>query len=257
MSAFRARAIGKNFEIDQVGFVPWKGTAEAVGLTGPTWFFDEGALSNFVVYGGGVLYYEDVDLYWDRALLLGVNGQFRSNWGFEIDFTTGRNLDGGVVYNASEVEISSWWNIAPTWNANLYGGFSRTYNFDRNYLAPYRWVGLSFSWRPVHFLEVGTTANVWTEGKPSGGIEENTIDARPYFSATPINGLNLKVYVDKVYTTSSSRIQNVQLGALISYNFLPKSWIYAALNERRDRADDVLRLTDRAAVIKVKYLYYM
>jgi hypothetical protein len=257
MTGFRARAIGKEFQIDQVGFVPWKGTAEIVAFTGPMWFFDTGSLSQLSIYGGGGLGYEDADLYWDHIALLGVNCQFRANWGLEIDATAGRSRDGGVLYDGFEIDYSSWWNIAPEWNANLNGGFARTYNFDRNYLAPYRWVGLFVSWRPAHFLELGTTANVWSEGKPSGGTEDNTIDARPYFSATPVNGLNLKVYVDNVYTTGSSRIQNVQLGVLISYNFLPKSWVYAALNERRERPDDLLRLTDRAAVIKVKYLYYM
>jgi len=257
LNLIRARAIGNNFQIDKVGFVPWRGTAEVIALSGPSWFFDDGAMSNFTMYGGGAVGYEDADLYWDRSLLLGINGQYRSNWGYEVDIMWGRNKDGGVLYDGSEIDWSGWWDISATWHANLYGGFSRTFNFDRMYLAPYRWVGLSFAWRPLHILEVGTTANLWSEGTPSGGTVENTINARPYFSATPVNGLNLKVYVDNLYTTSTSRIQEVQLGLLLSYNFLPKSWIYAALNERRDRPGDSLRLADRAAVIKVKYLYYM
>jgi hypothetical protein len=221
------------------------------------WFFDSGSLSSLTIFGGGGIGYEDADLYWDRVALLGINGQFRDNWGFEIDVTAGRSGDEGVIYDGSEIDVSSWWNISPTWDANLWGGFAHTYNFDRKYLAPYRWVGFSFSWRPAHFLEVGTTANLWSEGNPSGSTEENTIDARPFVSATPVNGLNFKVYLDNVYTTSSARIQNVQLGALISFNFLPKSWIYAALNERRERAGEILHLSDRAAVVKVKYLYYI
>jgi hypothetical protein len=257
LNLFRARAIGNNFQIDQVGFVPWQGTAEIVALSGPSWFFDDGDLLNFTLYAGGSLGYEDVDLYWDRSFLLGFNGQYRTNWGYEVDLSYGRYRDAGVQYDGGEIDLSGWWNISPKWHVNLYGGLARTFNFERMYLAPYRWVGLSFSWRPIHVLEVGTTANLWSEGTPTGGTVDNTINARPYFSATPVNGLNLKVYVDNLYTTSSSRIENVQLGVLLSYNFLPKSWIYAALNERRDRPGETLRLADRAAVIKVKYLYYL
>jgi len=53
---------------------------------------------------------------------------------------------------------------------------------------------------------------------------------------------------------------------LFSYNFLPKSWIYLAVNEIQDRSDELdskgnvipnrLHTTDRAAVLKIKYLYY-
>jgi hypothetical protein len=53
---------------------------------------------------------------------------------------------------------------------------------------------------------------------------------------------------------------------LFSYNFLPKSWVYVALNDVRGRSpgidllglpvERVLKVSDRAAVLKVKYLYY-
>jgi hypothetical protein len=55
-------------------------------------------------------------------------------------------------------------------------------------------------------------------------------------------------------------------GFLFSYSFLPKSWIYFAINEVRDRSDqydpsgalllNTLHVTDRVSVFKVKYLYY-
>jgi hypothetical protein len=56
------------------------------------------------------------------------------------------------------------------------------------------------------------------------------------------------------------------IGFLFSYQFLPKSWIYFAINEVRDRRDEYdaggnllpnrLHVTDRVGVMKVKYLYY-
>jgi hypothetical protein len=58
----------------------------------------------------------------------------------------------------------------------------------------------------------------------------------------------------------------VIVGFLFSYNFLPKSWIYLALNEVRERKEEYtaagellplrMHITDRAGVFKIKYLYY-
>ncbi len=42
---------------------------------------------------GAALYYEHVDLYTDRAGILGYNMQFRDNWGFEIDLSAGKSKD--------------------------------------------------------------------------------------------------------------------------------------------------------------------
>ena len=45
---FRTRAVGKNFDIDQIGFVPWQGTLESVALTGPIWYFEDGVIQEYV-----------------------------------------------------------------------------------------------------------------------------------------------------------------------------------------------------------------
>jgi hypothetical protein len=61
-------------------------------------------------------------------------------------------------------------------------------------------------------------------------------------------------------------MQQMIFGFLFSYSFLPKSWIYLAINEVRDRSDqfsssgillpNTLHVRDRVSVLKVKYLYY-
>jgi hypothetical protein len=83
---------------------------------------------------------------------------------------------------------------------------------------------------------------------------------------TPINNFNIRVYVDNVFIKSVDRLDHVIAGFLFSYNFLPKSWIYLALNEVSDRSDQYdnsgnllphrMHVTDRAGVLKIKYLYY-
>ncbi len=93
-----------------------------------------------------------------------------------------------------------------------------------------------------------------------------TYNARPFFSLTPVNNLNFRVYVDNVFVRSTDRMERIIVGFLFSWNFLPKSWIYFAINEFQDRSDqydaennllpNTMHTTDRAAIFKIKYLYY-
>jgi hypothetical protein len=115
-------------------------------------------------------------------------------------------------------------------------------------------------------MEVGTSLNTFIEGNPEGAVEDITYNARPFISVTPVNNLNARLYVDNVYVRSTKQFEQVILGFLFSYNFLPKSWIYLAVNEVRDRSPEYgttgaplperMHVVDRAGVFKIKYLYY-
>jgi hypothetical protein len=266
LSYARVRAVGKNFEVKEVGFVPWKGTTEFVSINGPIWYFNEGYIQKILLYAGPYLYYEDVDSFTDHGMLLGFNMQLRDNWGYEINLSLAKSKDEGVLYTYYDATFSSWYNISPNWNGNLFGGYSRTYNFSREYLAFYSWLGFFFSWRPFNFIELGSSYDMFIEGNPQGNIEAVTYNARPFFSVTPINNLNFRVYVDNVYSTESQKIESIISGFLFSWNFLPKSWVYFAINEFYDRSNEYdssgnllpnrIHIADRAAVLKLKYLYY-
>jgi len=266
LSYARVRAIGKNFDVQHVGFVPWKGTFEFVSINGPIWFYDEGYIRQILIYGGPLVAYEDADLFTDYGGVLGFNMQLRDNWGYEINLSLAKSKDDGVEYTYYDATFSSWFNISPKWHANLYGGYARTYNFSREYLAFYSWLGAYFSWETFDFLELGTSYDMFIEGNPEGNIEEITYNTRPYFSLTPFNDLNFRMYVDNVFSSESQKLERLIVGFLFSWNFLPKSWIYFALNDYRDRSNEYningdllpnrLHVTNRAAVLKIKYLYY-
>jgi hypothetical protein len=127
-------------------------------------------------------------------------------------------------------------------------------------------MGAYLSYQLFKTLNIGTSLNSFAEWKPDRSTEDIRHNARPYFSWTPVNDVNVYVYVDGVYLRSTQHVEQTILGLLFSYNFLPKSWIYFAVNELRDRKPeyDLLRaelpnrlhVTDRAAVLKLKYLYY-
>ncbi len=262
----RSRYIGDKFDISEVGYVPWTGTGEFTAITGPIFNFETGYIRQMLIYAGPFLNYEKIDNFTDYQALLGFNMQLRDNWGYEINAQYGKAKDEGLEYTTYSFTLSSWYSINPKWNGNLYGGYEKTYNFSREYLAPYSWAGISFNWKAADILDLGTSYDMYVEGNPEGHVEDITYNARPYFSLTPINNLNLRVYVDNVFIKSVDRLDQVIAGFLFSYNFSPKSWIYLALNEVRDRSDQFdqsgnpvphrMHTVERAGVFKIKYLYY-
>ena len=266
ISFARGRYIGEKFDISQVGYVPWMGTGELTSIAGPLWNFETGYVRQIIIYAGPAFNYEKADNFTDYFGLLGFNMQLRDNWGYEINAQLGKAKDEGLQYTSYTISLSSWYGISPKWSGNLYGGYSRTYNFSREYLAPYSWFGLYINWKAADILDLGTSYDMYVEGNPAGNVEDITYNARPYFSLTPVNNLNIRVYVDNVFIKSVDRLDHVIAGFLFSYNFLPKSWIYLALNEVRDRSDEFdpsgnllpakMHTTDRAGVFKIKYLYY-
>ena len=262
----RLRFVGKNFDISQVGYVPWTGTTQLTTLHGPLFKPEAGVVSQVFPYGGLYLYNKTYENYTDHGVLIGYNMNFRSNWGFELDFLYAKSKDVGIIYNGYELDLSSWFSINPAWSANIYGGNSKTYNFSRDYVGYYTWVGEYISWKVLNSLELGTSGSINIENKPDGTLQDITYNARPYFSFTPVNNMNLRVYIDNLYETESDHLERILLGILYSYNFLPKSWIYFAINQLNDRSPQYdllgnelperMHLTSRAAVFKIKYLYY-
>jgi len=253
----RGRAIGDDFDIDDVGFVPWKGTAQVLGMGGPRWYFKDGYVRSILCYAGPYINYEKVDSFTDYGGLVGFNMQFRDHWGFEIntDFARAKELD--IQFDSYSANLSSWFHINPSWHANLSAGYSRTYNFSRDYLAFYSWINGSISWQVNRNFSIGTSANSFIEGNPRGSVEEVTYNTRPFISANPINNMNVRIYLDTVWLRSSGQAEQLIGGLLFSYNFSPKSWVYVAVNDVRYRPGEILQVRNRAAVFKLKYLYYM
>ncbi len=207
LSYARTRAIGKNFDVQQIGFVPWKGTLEFVSINGPIWLPKEGFISQILIYTGPTLYYEDADLFTDYGWLFGYNMQFRDNWGFEINLSYSKSKDEGIKYDSYEASLSSWYNISPQWSGNLYGGYSKTYNFSREYLSFYSWLGAYMEWLTFNFLTMGTSYDMFIEGNPDGKVEAITYNARPFVTLKPVNDINLRIYFDNVFSSETDHLR--------------------------------------------------
>ncbi|MCF7886772.1 MAG: carbohydrate binding family 9 domain-containing protein [Candidatus Marinimicrobia bacterium] len=253
----KSRIVGNNFDVSEVGYVPWQGTSEFVVIGGPMWHFENGELRRIMLFGGPWTYYEKEDKYTDRGGILGFNMHFRSGWGYEINFQAGSSKDLDKKYNSYSCYLSSWFNVSPRWDGNLWASYEKTYNFKRNYLAFYNSIGIDFNWNISRTMEIGSSFNTYIEGNPDGNIEEITYNSRPFISSTPINNMNIRIYLDNLFLKSSGEFERLIGGFLFSYNFSPKSWLYIALNEVQQRPGQRLKVQDRAGAIKLKYLYHL
>lgn len=267
VTLFRLRGIGKNFDISEIGFVPWRGTFNSAIVTGPNFYFENGEIQNIFFYGGTNINYEDADLYYDKSIFVGFDIDMRKGWSVESNLIYGKNRDNNVDYNSYEIDLSSRVNISQYWNFNFWSGYSRTYNFRRGYTAFLSWLGSRILLKPVNYLNFGTTLETFFEGDPNNKIHDITFTSRPFVSLTPVNNMNLRLYVDNLFLNSSEKIERLIIGFLFSWNYSPKSWIYLAINETMDRSlqydffgntlDRKLHTIDRTSVIKLNYLYYL
>lgn len=262
----QARYIGDNFDIEQIGFVPWVGSYNITAVSGPRWVPKTGKVKNYFVYGGFGLDYTREDAYADRFGVLGISAQFRNMMGMNFNFISGKSKDLNVFYYPLTLQLSWWFFGNPKYHFNLNLNYVKTYNFRRGYLGTYYGTMGNIGWRPSDILKLGTSLSIYIENKPDGSLEDIIYNARPYFSVIPINNLSVRIYVDNLFLHSSQKLESVVVGFLFSYNFSPKSWIYFAVNDVKDRSTEYdeqgnllpLRLHSiaRAAVLKVKYLYY-
>jgi hypothetical protein len=267
MTLVRSRIISNNFDVNEIGFVPWQGYASFVGVTGPRWYFETGSVNEVLIYGGATTAWEKDDDGWDYNGILGFSVSFRSQWQFEVNLDGGKAKELDKNFDSYTINFNTSFHTSPKWNASFWGGYTKTYNYARDYLAFFSWQGGELNWKAFDFLNLGTNYELFVEGNPEGDIEDITYNARPYFSLTPVNDLNIKMYVDNVFVRSSDKLEQVRIGFFFAYNFSPKSWIYFAFNEVRDRSEEYNRLgnllparlhsVNQAAVLKIKYLYYL
>ena len=169
-------------------------------------------------------------------------------------------------FTSYEISLSTWFHTSPLWEANVWGAWSRTYNFNRDWLAFYAHAG---SWLGVHVSDevlLNLNLGMFVEGNPDNEVEDITWNARPAVTWNPWNDVSLRLYVDNLFVRSADRMERIIAGFLFSWNFLPKSWIYFAINDVRDRSEEYdgmgsllparMHVVGQAAVLKVKYLYY-
>src|SRR4030043_2231720 len=118
---------------------------------------------------------------------------------------------------------------------NMSTNYTYTYNYFRDYLAYRSSNSFSYNYSIIDPLSVGINSNLWIEWDTTNTIIEMTPRMRPNILFRFNAAMKLSLFTELVMTTPGTDFDRTELntmrtGALFSWNFMPKSWIYVALN---------------------------
>lgn len=179
-----------------------------------------------------------------------INLTFRNNWNIS-----------SVVYwqKRQEMEKFSDFYISLSLSSDrtkpIYfrlggAGNTKVYNWRRKYIASFMRLWHGLSWRPVPDLTLSLDGDITVEFKPDRSLEHISWVWHPTLSWRLVRDLYLRWW-NEVNTDIDLHRSNL----LLSWNFLPKSWAYLALNQSMDSSGDKIELKDRIFVAKVRWLF--
>ncbi|KPK64602.1 hypothetical protein AMJ83_02575 [candidate division WOR_3 bacterium SM23_42] len=264
-----ARVIQDSFDVSAVGFVPWVGETKFLFMTGPYKQYQKGSVRTFWVAPGVVVTQEPGVSDWSVTGIVEINTQFRNDWGFDIGINAGRHHeapyhpyeDTVVSYFLRELNSSFWGRL---FNQHIDFGFNYSYgwNYMSGHLGYQGENRLSYTYSIIPQIRLGLASNIWIEWDPDHHIEAIWPIFRPSIDVAFNAEMNLRIFDEIVTRTPSTDFGELEyrwnrIGALFSWNFMPKSWLYIALNDHRtqDEYGDLQPLYQIGA-IKAKYLLY-
>jgi len=256
-----AEMIQDSFDVSDIGFVPWAGRRKLSLSAGPYWTYRQGALRNLVVTAGGSLTKNTSGDQWSKIATLNIIPTFRRNWGSSLAVNAGRGYEADTNYLFRSLDLSTWGLLFGN-NFNAGVRYAYEYNYSRGYLGYNGSNYMVASYSFISPLSMTLLTNLWMEWDPSNKIVASWSVIRPRmdFRITPtmtLSAFNEMVFLaPETKLASSSQLSN-RVGALFSWNFAPKSWIYVALNDYQAQdADGFMKPQYTISAFKAKYLLY-
>lgn len=264
-------AVGDSFDVQDIGYVPWTGQQKLLVLTGPYWTFTKGWLRDLWVAPGIVRDREPGSPRWTTLAYFEMNPDLRRNWSADIEASYGRayEYDDLHEYFVGYIEKSISVGIFGLMNGNsLNENFNYTFGFNyvRHYLDYQATNSISYNYSIIPPLRVALAYNHWIEWDPHNAIVAETPSLRPLvdYRFSPL--ITLTLFNELVGSTpgsalSRTRLQSDRVGGLFSWNFAPKSWLYAALNDYgaldfSTSRSGIMKRQYGIGAVKVKYLLY-
>ncbi len=260
----RSRWIDKDFNVSEVGYVPWRGTGRLGLISGPTFRYETGMFRSIVPYAGMDISYESGEKYVERSMIAGISFQFRTQLGLEMNMSLGKAKEQETIFNYSEYSASFWGWYGQAKSFNLYLNRYYGYNYNMNDFGWTNDITLTGAYAiNTRFSTELRSETIW-EYRKGNSLNDVYYMFRPMIVMALHKDIHLRLYVDNLIKNSSGRLERCFFGGLLSYNFSPKSWIYLAYNdlmESRAATGAVSRYSleslSKIMVLKVKYLYYM
>jgi hypothetical protein len=260
-----ARAVQDSFDVSHIGFVPWVGEKRLLLMTGPYKQYQTGPVSNFFIAPGIVAIQEPGVSDWSIRGTAEFNLQFRRDWGFDIGINAGRHYEAPtdtVISYFSRAFNASFWGRLFNQPINFRFDYSYGWNYPRGYLGYQGENELSYTYSIVPQVRLGLASYLWIEWDPDNQVEAIWPILRPSIDIQFSADMKLRIFDEIVTQTPGTDFGELEylwnrVGVLFSWNFMPKSWLYIALNDHRvqDEFGD-LRPLYQIGAIKAKYLIY-
>ena len=253
-------AYSDSFSVADIGYAPWAGMKEFEVSAGPVWRGNGGALRRSSLTPGFGFSQnpgsDELSLYaW-----VPVDFDFRNGWGMEGSVYGGRGCEADVSYFGRGGEIAVWGNSLKH-DHNFGVSVNHDYNYRRGCVADHVTDWFTLNYYLFRCVALTVSFNNWWECSPDRDVLGVTSVARPKIDFRIDSRMSFNVYSELVMTTPETRFGETEvaanrLGFLFSWNFLPKSWLYVALNDYRVDYGEGLELADRVAAVKLRYLFY-
>lgn len=250
-----------SFDVDDMGFVPWPGMKKFMLGSGPFKTYQRGFLRNLFIAPLIVVVQEPGSKNWSKVYAFTINPNFRNRWGFSLNCNVGQYFEEGIEYLQRGINLSVWGN-GTNYHLNFGGNYSYGYNYSREFLAyqgsNWFWVG----YNTIPRTRLSLSLNNWVEWDTLNTIITITTKATPRIDFAITEVMNLGIFNEFVTEIPATNLSKTELtsnrvGLLFSWNFLPKSWLYIALNDHREQNEDgKLELQNQIGAIKAKYLLY-
>ena len=209
---------------------------------------------------GVVVTREPGDKNWSTLGHLIFNPEFRNNWGLNLEAQAGRAHEEDADYFHRSVDLSVWGNIAGQF-VNFGGEYGYEYNYWREFLAHQASGRFRVGVSVIPEISLSLHSNVWAEWDTLNAVIGFTGVTTPRIDCRVNADMSLTLFNEFVLQTpemdfDATELTSSRFGLLFSWNFLPKSWLYVALNDYREREAGEFRLQNRIGAVKAKYLMY-
>jgi hypothetical protein len=256
-----AEFVDDSFDVRDIGYLPWAGRKNVEVWGGPYKNFPSGPISH--VYAGPELsfFQEPGDSNWSTVASLETELNLRNGWGCHSFSQVGRVFEAGTDYLFRSIEFSFWGKafgqFLNVWTQYWYG-----YNYARGFPAYTGAGSFVYNYSIIDQLSAGINTNLWVEWDTTGTVISMYHRVRPNMLFRFNADARVSLFSELVMLTPGTEYGKTELysnriGALFSWNFRPKSWIYLALNDyhAQDELGNIAHQYQIGAV-KMKYLFY-
>jgi hypothetical protein len=249
-----------SFSVADIGYAPWAGMKSFEVSAGPVWRGNGGALRRTSLTPGFEFSMAPGSDRLSSVAWVPVEFQFRNGWGAQGSAYGGKAYEADTSYFGRGADISVWGNSLQH-DHNFGVSINHDYNYNRGYVADHVSDWFTLNYYLLKRVCLTFSFNNWWECGLDGGVAGVTSVARPKVDFRIDAKMSFNVYSELVLVTPETRFRETEvaanrLGFLFSWNFLPKSWLYVALNNYSVNTGEGCELADRVAAVKLRYLFY-